>query len=1098
MSDGSIGTATVMFTDLVGSTELRTRVGEDAAETMRATHDRVLTSAITGAGGRVVKHLGDGVMATFASAAQAVAAAVAVQQGIEFEGRRPEAEPMRLRIGLSAGDVTFDDDDLFGLPVVEAQRLEASAAPGTIRCAELVMHLARGRGGHRFSPLGELELKGLAEPLAACEVMWEPLAERETATPAELPSALAGQGLPFSGRDDIFTQLVDRWKECAVGGFEAVLLAGEPGVGKTRLAQELAQRIHGDGALVLAGRCDEDVSVPFQAFGTALEWFVRHAPPGEVTGLLGDFPGDLARLVPHLSDLVPHLPPPLRDDPETERFRLFQAVESWLATGSGEQPRLLVIDDLHWADKPTLLALRHVITNRPGGVMVLCTYRDTDVDRTHPLSAMLADFRRMDQVTRLTVDGLGQEGVRELLVRTGGHDLDEAGLRFAELVQRETSGNPFFVSEVLRHLAETGALVERDGRWTSDLSPEDAGIPEGVREVVGRRLSRLGDDVERVLRAAAVIGYEFDVDLLADVVAHDPDEVLDALDTAAAANLVIEVGVDRHRFAHALVRETLHDELSSSRRARQHRKVAEALELRHAGDLDEVVTELATHWAEASAGGDPTRAIELAMRAGELAADRSAHENAAGWYRMALDLIDDGDGPPELRRQVQTKLAEAQSVSGQGPEGRANALDAARASIAAGDCDTATAALSISSRISFSENDPADPERVAVLRDALGMAGLVDRQRAVLVNELATELIFERDIEGRRQALDERRRLLPAVPLDERVTLLSSPGAMVYADADREELSAAVRAILDADDLEMSPWLRRRMNSTLYFFALQLGDRRSMDVSLERSAAVEDSGALHVGLAASGLSKVMDLVLRGELAAAESLARDTVARLETLGLPEAAVYRTTTSLSLAWERGTLAEMTGLAGILATMGHPAGPSRAIAAFIEFVGGDRDGVASTLDSIEQEEFADDAGYPIVLGYWSEIAACVGSEPQRRRLVELLRRRPGTIIGTGGLALGPADRLLALLHDALGEHDLADGCFSAAVELATVVQSPTWIARTQLDWAQSLMARGDREGAAASLSAAEQAIGDLDLVESRSRLADLRERLASMPAD
>ncbi len=201
-----------------------------------------------------------------------------------------------------------------------------------------------------------------------------------------------------------------------------------------------------------------------------------------------------------------------KDQPESERFRLFQSVELWLGVGGADEPRLLVIDDLHWADKPTLLLLKQLIANRPSGVMILSTYRDTDVDRSHPLSAMLADFRRMDRVTRIAVDGLGADGVRELLTRTGGHDLDDAGLAFAEIVQRETSGNPFFVSEVLRHLTETGVLQHRDRRWTSDMRAEDAGIPEGIREVVGRRLGRLGEDVETILRAAAVIGYEFDVD----------------------------------------------------------------------------------------------------------------------------------------------------------------------------------------------------------------------------------------------------------------------------------------------------------------------------------------------------------------------------------------------------------------------------------------------------------------------------------------------------------------------------------------------------------------------------------------------------------
>ncbi len=676
-SETTVGTVTVMFTDVVGSTATRARVGEDAAEALRVMHDEVLTEAIGSNGGQVVKHLGDGLMATFASAAGAVAAAVVMQQELDLRNRRSEGERLQIRVGISIGDVTFEGDDCFGLPVVEAQRLEASAEPATIRCAEMVMLMSRGRGGHEFRPIGDLELKGLAEPLPACEVIWLPIAApNEPSVEMGLPPVFAhGTGLPFAGRDEVFEQLVDSWKRCATGGFEVVLLAGEPGIGKTRLAQELATRVHGGDGIVLGGRSDEDVAMPFQAFGAALDWFVRQVDSVDRLDALGEYPGDLVRLVPELGRLVDGLPEALDDDAEVERFRLFQAVGSWLSVGGVDRPRMLVLDDLHWADKPTLLLLRHLISTPPAGLMVLCTYRDTDVDRTHPLSSMLADFRRMPAVTRIALDGLGDDGVRDLLIRTGGHDLDETGLAFAERVHRETSGNPFFLGEVLRHLTETGALYERDGRWVSDLSPDDAGIPEGIREVVGRRLSRLGDDVEGVLRSAAVIGYEFDVDLLADVVGRDADDVLDALDTAAAANLVIEIGVDRHRFAHALVRETLHEELSSSRRARQHRKVAEALEARHAGDIDEVVTELATHWAEASAGGDPTRAIELAIRAGELAEDRSAHENAARWFEQALELMDDERLATPEARQVTVRLASVQLSAAAIEAGRVQRAD---------------------------------------------------------------------------------------------------------------------------------------------------------------------------------------------------------------------------------------------------------------------------------------------------------------------------------------------------------------------------------------------------------------------------------------
>ena len=1104
MGDSTIGTTTVMFTDLVGSTELRSRVGEDAAEILRRRHDAVLAEAIRSNGGRVVKHLGDGVMATFASAAHAVGAAVALQQSIDRANRRPDAEQLRVRVGISAGDVAFEGDDCFGLAVVEAQRLEASADPGTIRCAELVMHLGRGRGGHEFRLLGDLDLKGLPDPLAACEVLWEPLAEQVTAeTEIELPPVLAGVGLPFSGRDDVLQSLVEGWKECAGGRFGVVLLAGEPGAGKTRLAQELARWVQIDGAghgaaewpatgaLVLAGRCDEDVNMPFQAFSTALEWFVRHAPSSTVSAALGDFPGDLSRLVPHLGTLVADLPPPLHDKPDAERFRLFQAVESWLSVGGADRPRLFVIDDLHCADRATLLLLRQLITNHPAGLMVLGTYRDTDVDRAHPLAAMLADFRRMDRVTRVSVGGLGEDGVRELFVRAGGHDLDEAGLQFAQLVQRETSGNPFFVVEVLRHLAETGALVESDVRWTSDLSPEEVGIPEGIRDVVGQRLSRLGADVERVLRLAAVIGYEFRLDLLSDVAGADADVVLDALDAAVAANLVIEIGVDRHRFAHGLVRETLHDELSSSRRARQHRKVAEALEARHAGDIDEVITELATHWAEASAGGDSTRAIEVAERAGDLAMRRGAYENGVGWFERVRELMDDGDLTVPERRRVLVKLAAAQTYSGAVAEGRVNALTGARAAISAGDADTAVDALGISARASLSEADAEDPERVAVIRDALALAGLTDLQRAVLLGELAKELIFERDIPGRRRALEEQQALLPHLPVLERARLITRPGASSLSGMNRDDLRAGIGFVAEAIELETAPSVRRQMAGSLWFWAAMAGDRATMDDALAAALEGRPVGAYLPNLP-SMLYESMSLTMAGDLEAAESTGAEVVRMMEVLGLPEAGVYRIAFMLANTRERGTLCERGSVADAIGGLGHPTGPARSIAAFIRFLAGDLDPVLEQLEAIEGEEFADGGGYPTSMACWCEIVPTLGSPEQQRLFVDRLIDKTGLNLMTGGAYFGPVDRFLAMLYDALGEHQRADELFSAAVEQQEAIKSPPWVARTQLDWAESLIARGDDVRAQSSLDAAAHAIGDLDLTESRSRLAALTQHL------
>ena len=1091
----SVGTVTVMFTDLVGSTEIRSRVGEDAAEVLRAVHDEVLTEAIGANGGQVVKHLGDGLMATFTSAAGAVAAAVAMQQELDLRNRRSDTERMQIRVGISIGDVTFEGDDCFGLPVVEAQRLEASAEPATIRCAEMVMLMSRGRGGHEFRPIGELELKGIADPLPACEVLWSPIAEPD-APNVELglpPVFAAGSGLPFSGRDDVFEQLVDAWKRCVAGGFEVVLLAGEPGIGKTRLAQELAARVQGGAGIVLGGRSDEDVTVPFQAFGAALDWFVRQTEPNDRLAALGEFPGDLVRLVPELGQLVEGLPAALDAEPDVERYRLFQAVDSWLSIGGDVRPRLLVLDDLHWADKPTLLLLRHLISNPPTGLMVLCTYRDTDVDRTHPLSSMLADFRRMPAVTRVALDGLGDEGVRELLVRTGGNELDEKGLAFADIVQRETSGNPFFLGEVLRHLAETGALYRREGRWVTDRSAEDTGIPEGIREVVGRRLSRLGDDVEGVLRSAAVIGYEFDVDLLADVVGRDADDVLDALDTAASANLVIEIGVDRHRFAHALVRETLHEELSSSRRARQHRKVAQALEVRHADDIDAVITELATHWAEASAGGDPTRAIELAVRAGDLASDRGAYENATRWFERALDLMEDDDPLLAVRRRTLVKLAMSQVSSGAGPEGRANALAAARASIEANDVEIACDAVLVSTRMSFDSSDPPDPERVEILRQVLEYDNLTTAQRAGVLGAFATEMIFERDIEGRAAALAEWESLTSTLPPLEQEAL-RGPGTVSYR-GDHAGLDAVrnrLERVREAIELETRPSHRFQLQVGTWFLASRCSDHDIMDEMLGKvAAAASPTGNRFEAFALVPVA--MDLTLSGHLDEATARRSEMVSAMEALGAPEAIVYGATTGMALERERGTVAQLDDIVDLLENLGHAASGARAMGAYVRFAQGDIDRVMTALALIEGETLSDDAGYPVVVAFWSEIVAALRVADECRRFISELTPLSGTQIGTGGILLGAADRLLALLHDALGEHDRADEFFSRAVEQHGALCSPPWIARMELDWAESLVARGRAVDARVHLDAARAAIGDLDLPDNQRRLDDLTARLA-----
>ena len=605
---------------------------------------------------------------------------------------------------------------------------------------------------------------------------WSPA---ESTPPIELPSLLTGAGRIFVGRAEYLERLRQRWKEALAGERRLVLIGGEPGVGKTRLATALAQQLHSEGALVLGGRCDEDLGVPYQPMVEALRHYVANAPSPR----LGHHRGELARLVPELPELVAGLPEPLRSDPETERYRLFDAVAVWLSDVSTERPVLLVVDDVHWAAKPTLLLLRHVLrTAEPLRLLVVATYRDSDVGRGHPLADLLADLPRLDGAEKLLLSGLDVPEVATFMERAAGHELDEDGTDLARAVWRETEGNAFFVVEVLRHLTESGALEQRDGRWVLARTVHDLGVPEGVRDVVGRRLSRLSDEANRVLACASVMGLEFDPAIIGAASGAAEDAVLAALEQAIAARLVVEVPgpVPRNRFSHALVRATLYDELSAARRVALHRKVAEAIEALHGDRLDDHLPALAHHWARASAPAAETgRAVEYARRAGDRALAQFANDEAAAYFRDALDLLDVAEVAPDDPRRLPLliSLGEAQQRAGDVTH-RETLLAAADMARGLGDHESlAPAALANSRGFIASVAGTVDAERVAALEAAAAALPPDDSAlRARVLSTLALELTFDADWDRRLSLSDE------AVAMARRV---GDPNALAHVLATR-------------------------------------------------------------------------------------------------------------------------------------------------------------------------------------------------------------------------------------------------------------------------------------------------------------------------
>src|SRR5215212_5491511 len=503
------GTVTLLFTDQVSSTETLLRLGDDAAERLRRSHFALLREVAGTHGGQEVKNLGDGLMVAFASAVDAVACAVAIEQAVS---RRSE-EGVAVRVGLNVGEPIVDEGDYFGTAVVVAKRLCDAAGAGQILASDVVRALVGTRGGFAFRRVGAVPLKGIAEPVEACEVGWEPTTEQRIPLP---PAVLGTETGAFVGRAKALEELRGHWAGVVAGERRVVLLAGEPGMGKTRLAAEFCRAAHEGGAAVLAGRCYEEMLVPYGPFVEALRHYVEGCPPAELAVQVAPRRRELATLIPHLD--AGGAPPPagqLRPEAEQERFRLFEAVAALLTDAAAARPTILVLDDLHWADEPSLLLLRHVVRATDGSrLLVLGTYRETELDPQADLAKALAELRRSRALHRVALEGLPEPDVARLIAAQSGGEAPDA---FAHEVATRTEGNPFFIEELLRHVDDP-AHVPLDGLGA---------VPDSVKDLLLRRLDRLDEDARRTLAVAAVAGRQFDLAMLEAVLGVAREELID-------------------------------------------------------------------------------------------------------------------------------------------------------------------------------------------------------------------------------------------------------------------------------------------------------------------------------------------------------------------------------------------------------------------------------------------------------------------------------------------------------------------------------------------------------------------------------------------
>ena len=478
-----------------------------------------------------------------------------------------------------------------------------------------------------------------AERYATMAAVRTDLANLNTSTPPAGPEQLR-----LIGRENELAELKRALDQALAGRGSLIMIGGEPGIGKTHLTTALLEAGKQRGAFAVRGHCYEmEGAPPYIPFIEMLEYSANTAPREAFRHSLGEDAPEVAKLMPELRTMFPDMPAAIQLPPEQQRRFFFNAYRSFVARSAKLTPIVAVFEDLHWADESTLLLLQHVaqtLTTTP--MLFIGTYRDVELETTRPFAKTLETLLRQKQATRISLRRLAVTGVEEMLAALSGR---QPPASLARVVFEETEGNPFFVEEVFRHLAEEGKLFDETGKFRPGLRVDQLQVPEGVRLVLGRRLDRLGADARRVLTAAAIIGRSFSLTLLEELENKQPDAVLDAIEEAERAHLVNSdpaAGRDsRYRFVHELVRQTLAETLSLPRRQRLHARIAAAIETVHAKNLDSHAATLALHLYQAGAAVDPEKTTHYLTIAAQHATAGAAHEEALGHIENALSLHED-------------------------------------------------------------------------------------------------------------------------------------------------------------------------------------------------------------------------------------------------------------------------------------------------------------------------------------------------------------------------------------------------------------------------------------------------------------------------
>jgi DNA-binding CsgD family transcriptional regulator len=879
---------------------------------------------------------------------------------------------------------------------------------------------------------------------------------------------------PFVGRQDELEAVRRMVAEAAAGRGSFALVAGDAGAGKTRFCEESAQFATDAGSLVLTGRCPEgDTPLPYLPLLEMLESAASMMPPDDLRAAMGASAPQLAAVAPHLRIVLPDIPVLAPVPPEHERQDVFAAVRDFFDRASRARPLLLIVEDLHWADAPTMLLIRHLVTFVPHRrVVVLATYRPDEVaaadERRAPgasLSGLVDQARRTRGASVLQLGDLAEHDVTRIIAALAGR---EPPPEIVSRVYARTGGNPFFVEQIVAHLLEEGRLLDDAGEWiVAPLLVEDDVVPESVRAVIAQRLRRVGDACASTLVAAAVAGRGCEYDVLAAAVDMPPGALLDALDEAERANLITSSrsgAAVRLTFTHELIRETLLGSVSLPRLQRLHLRFADAIASRTAGDDREA--DIAHHLLRAGSLADPARTVRHALAAASRAMTATAFEQAAALYFRALELV-----PPDERRQrCELLLAAAEALK------RVSDSEVARAAFreAAALARTIDAApLLVRAALGFARSWPrissVDAEAVELLRAALAVVPEDDEStRSRILSRLALQLLYAgepEEVKARaREAVAAARRAQDRLSLARALQVLH---AALWEPAGLQERLAAATEILalapQIGEPTVALWGQRPRIADL----MELGDVAAAEAELDAYERLAAESRQPIFIWQAAVRRAMMAIFYGQLDEGERLAQRALElgrRAEGQNLIAAFGGQL---LVVRWQQGRLGELRALA----EASHHNEPGTklwsAVLAFIETEDGRIPQARAAFEALAADRFAslpnEDSRLTIIV-LAALVCAALGDGLRAEQLYDLLLpyEERNIVVSEGVACVGAAAHYLGILAVAARRTDDAERRFAQAIEMNARTGGRPWLAHSQFEYARLLLARrrpGDR---------------------------------------